>query len=179
MQTLRSGVSWSTCHNYTLGAGADKKTIASCAGNEARFIKVVTSSLADTLEICYFRYYLQGIFSLSIFLSTIKKSNLKRSFFTWCSLKPKIYLVSFVFHFLKPIITSQAYDKAFLTVLFDGSSAVTTDDETQLKTFLKSFYQEYGINDAHTSRLIQYYSDVFNEGKRIFAYFGTIMGANT
>ena len=82
VQTLRSGVSWSTCHNYTLGAGADKKTIASCAGNEARFIKVVTSSLADTLEICYFRYYLQGIFSLSIFLSTIKKSNLKRSFFT-------------------------------------------------------------------------------------------------
>ena len=62
MQTLRLGVTWADCHAYTLGEGADKKTISSCTGKQARFIRIVTSVLADTLEICYFRYYLIGKF---------------------------------------------------------------------------------------------------------------------
>ena len=61
------------------------------------------------------------------------------------------------------IFIISAYDKALLSILFDGSSALTTTDKNDVRDFMKGLLNEYQINANHSSNVIQYYNDAYVE----------------
>ena len=61
------------------------------------------------------------------------------------------------------LLSFKAYDKAFFSIVFDGSSKLSTTDKTDVKAFIKNLLNEYTINANHSANILQYYEDGYTE----------------